>query len=229
MSPFETLLSESQLKIISNVTRECSKYVVGATYADSKGNFYSFSKKTKTITFNPVVYQYLLRHKTMIEKVNYFEWAKFLHEINESTSNDYLEVLDYSTKRNNLDAYRNILFVEFEHKCFYCGAPIKDDRNTHVDHFILWSFVKDDKLWNFVLACSKCNESKKDKLPPKIKVEEIVDRKRILLDRRSSESLIDTSVYSDETIPYLYKVASINGFNEVWSLSLNKENQLITT
>ncbi|MBQ9220460.1 HNH endonuclease [Succinivibrio sp.] len=214
--PFESLSAESQVKIISNVTKECSKYVVGATYADSKGNFYSFSKKSKTITFNPVVYQYLLRHKTMIEKVNYFEWAKFLHEVNESSGNDYLESLDYSTKRNNLDSYRKILFEEFEHRCFYCGAPLKDDRNTHVDHFIPWSFVKDDKLWNFVLACSKCNESKNNKLPPREKIDLIVNRNRILLDRRASDSLIDSNVYTDETIPYLYKVAAINGFNEVW-------------
>lgn len=214
--PFESLSAENQLKIISNVTKECSKYVVGATYADSKGNFYSFSKKSKTITLNPVVYQYLLRHKIMIEKVNYFEWAKFLHDVNEASSNDYLEVLDYSTKRKNLDVYRKILFEEFGDRCFYCGALLKDDRNAHVDHFIPWSFVKDDKLWNFVLACSKCNVRKNNKLPPRDKVELIVDRNRFLLDRRASESLIDTNVYTDETIPYLYKVATINGFNEVW-------------
>lgn len=220
--PFESLSAESQVKIISNVTKECSKYVVGATYADSKGNFYSFSKKSKTITLNPVVYQYLLRHKTMIEKVNYFEWAKFLHEVNESSGNDYLESLDYSTKRNNLDVYRKILFEldtpeEKGHRCFYCDEPLMDDRHTHVDHFIPWSFVKDDKLWNFVLACSKCNERKKNKLPPSDKIDLIVKRNRMLIDSRDSVPLIDTNVYTDETIPYLYKVAAINGFNEVWA------------
>lgn len=215
--PFEALSAETQVKIINNVTKECSRYVVGATYADSNGNFYSFSKKSKTITLNPVVYQYLLRHKTMIEKVNYFEWAKFLHDVNESSCNDYLESLDYSTKRSNLDTYRKILFEEFEHKCFYCGVPLKDDRNTHVDHFIPWSFVKDDKLWNFVLACSRCNESKNNRLPPRVKIREIVDRNRLLIDRRESDALIDISAYTDETIPHLYKVATINGFNAVWS------------
>lgn len=220
--PFESLSSETQVQIIDDVTQKCSMNVVGAIYADSKGNFYSFSKKSKTINLNPVVYQYLLRHKTMIEKVNYFEWAKFLHEVNESSGNDYLESLDYSTKRNNLDLFRKILFEldtqeEKGHRCFYCDEPLMDDRHTHVDHFIPWSFVKDDKLWNFVLACSKCNERKKNKLPPREKIDVIVNRNRILLDRRSSDSFIDTNVYTDETIPYLYKVAAINGFNDVWS------------
>lgn len=153
----------------------------------------------------------------MLEKVNYFEWAKFLHEINEPISGDYLESLDSSTKRNNLEAYRKILFEEFEHRCFYCGAPLKEDLHTHVDHFIPWSFIKDDKLWNFVLACSKCNESKNNKLPPKNKISEIVNRNRILLDRRASDSLINTNIYTDETIPLLYRAATLNGFNDVWN------------
>ena len=35
----------------------------------------------------------------------------------------------------------------------------------HVDHFLPWSFVREDKIWNFVLACPECNIKKKDKMP----------------------------------------------------------------
>lgn len=49
--------------------------------------------------------------------------------------------------------YRQILFEEFENKeCFYCGRKLSPKR-IDVDHFIPWSFIKDDNLWNLVLAC----------------------------------------------------------------------------
>lgn len=46
----------------------------------------------------------------------------------------------------------------------------------HVDHFIPWSFIKDDKLWNFVLSCPKCNEAKNDRLPDEMCLERIIQR-----------------------------------------------------
>ncbi len=45
---------------------------------------------------------------------------------------------------------------EFENKCFYCGKPVIK-KTVEVDHFIPWSFMKDDQIWNFVLACPECN------------------------------------------------------------------------
>ena len=36
---------------------------------------------------------------------------------------------------------------EFEYNnCFYCGKKLEN--NVHVDHFIPWSFVMNDELWN---------------------------------------------------------------------------------
>jgi 5-methylcytosine-specific restriction endonuclease McrA len=47
-------------------------------------------------------------------------------------------------------------------KCFYCetadlGAP-------EVDHVLPWTFVLEDRTWNLVLACRKCNNMKRDRL-----------------------------------------------------------------
>ncbi|WP_306453832.1 HNH endonuclease domain-containing protein [Bacillus sp. 7884-1] len=33
-------------------------------------------------------------------------------------------------------------------------------RETHVDHFIPWSFVQADQLWNLVLSCNSCKVQK---------------------------------------------------------------------
>jgi HNH endonuclease len=35
---------------------------------------------------------------------------------------------------------------------------------TEVDHVLPWEFVLEDKTWNLVLSCRKCNNEKQDKL-----------------------------------------------------------------
>ena len=64
-----------------------------------------------------------------------------------------LDKLDNATpRRNDLSVYQEVLYREFQEKnCFYCGKKLNN--KIHVDHFIPWSFIKTDNLWNFVLAC----------------------------------------------------------------------------
>jgi hypothetical protein len=35
---------------------------------------------------------------------------------------------------------------------------------SEVDHVLPWSFVLEDKAWNLVLTCRKCNNGKRDRL-----------------------------------------------------------------
>ena len=76
---------------------------------------------------NPVMYEFVCKHKVAIEKLNYYEWARFLEKVNEDTAVDHLlSKIDESTlrTRNSLAYYRDILFQEFENKCIYCGEPV---------------------------------------------------------------------------------------------------------
>jgi CRISPR/Cas system Type II protein with McrA/HNH and RuvC-like nuclease domain len=87
------------------------------------------------------MYEFVCKHKIIIEKANYFEWARFLEKVNsENDTTHLLTKIDESTKRTNLSIYRHILYNEFENStCFYCGKKIAP-RSVDVDHFIPWSF-----------------------------------------------------------------------------------------
>lgn len=210
------MLSYDQKQIVNNlVTKECSKYVVGALFADSGELFYSFSKKEKFIRLNPNVYSYMCKYKLDIEKLNYYHWARYLEAVNsENDSCKLLTKLDTSAQRHNLSWYRDVLYNEFEyHTCFYCGKKLTLS-HIHVDHFVPWSFVKDDKLWNFVLSCPDCNLRKTDKLPNKEMIPSVVDRNHIII--KSRPNYIDTNTYNDKTIQSLYNCAYSNGFTKFW-------------
>ena len=192
---------------------KCKENVVGALYADFGGLFYSFSKKGEWIRINPRMYEFVCKHKVAIEKLNYYEWAKFLERVNEDSAVDHLlSKIDESTlrTRSSLAYYRDILFQEFENKCFYCGKPVTK-HSVEVDHFIPWSFIKDDQIWNFVLACPECNNKKRDKLAQVDFLTKISERNEIMIERDQSNK------ESARRIKMIYTWAQKNGYNEIWT------------
>lgn len=227
--PFESLSDEQKIELTRQVKRECKENVVGALYGDTGGIFYSFDKKEEWLRFNPIVYKYVCKRKSALEKLNYYEWAKYLEKIStDETTNNLLSKLDESSKRSNLSIYRQILFDEFESRqCFYCGKKLREGY-IQVDHFIPWAFIKDDKLWNMVLACSSCNNKKRDKLAPQYFLERLKVRNNDILshyragiqkysqtiDIRGSQ---DMKYYRSEGLGSIYLFAQENGYNEIWT------------
>lgn len=212
--PYESLTIEMMTDISHQIKIKCKKYVVGALFEDTNRLFYSFSKREEWIQINPLMYEFICKHKVVIEKMNYYEWAKFLERVNEETiATKLLNKIDESARRNNLSVYRHILYDEFESRnCFYCGKPLHLDK-TDVDHFIPWSFIKDDNLWNMVLACSSCNRKKNDRLPTFNYLESLIDRNhKIMID----SSLAEMNNYREQKIRYIYYWATINGYDKLW-------------
>lgn len=212
--PFEALQTAAKADICLKVKQKCKNNVVGALYGDTQQLFYSFNIAEQRVALNPAMYHFLCKHKLLIEKVNYFEWATFLEKVNDETvTTNLLTKLDESAKRNNLAPYRQILYNEFEqHKCFYCGKDL-DPLRAHVDHFVPWSFIKDDKLWNFVLACPTCNISKNDKLATEPYLYDLRQRNDSLARRGVN---LEMETYNTERLPNVYAWAQANGYDTLW-------------
>ena len=212
--PFESISNEAKKYVYHKVKQNCKQNVVGALYADLQQLLYSFDKAGEWIQFNPQMYEFVCKRKVAIEKINYYEWAKFLEKVNEDSVVDHLlSKIDESTlhTRKSLMYYRDILFQEFENKCFYCGKPVSYG-NVEVDHFIPWSFVKDDKLWNFVLSCPECNNQKRDKLANTVYLERIEERNKILIEQSELASRIHLG-----RVRQIYNYAKRNGYNDIWA------------
>lgn len=79
---FEEIPIEDKEKILNEVEIKCSRNVFGALFGDSDEYFYSFSKTEGYIELNPIFSEFLLKYGNIIEKVNNYEWLKFLQERN---------------------------------------------------------------------------------------------------------------------------------------------------
>lgn len=212
---FENIDDVTKNTIIKKVTSECKKCVVGALYDDFDGIIYAFDLKEQGVILNYCIYEFMLKYKAELEKLNYYSWARFLEQINDDNALvRVIDKLELSTpRRENLSVYREILRKEFEEDtCFYCGRKLQ--KKMHVDHFIPWSFVKDDKIWNFVLSCPTCNVKKNNYIPNKnylIKIE----------NRNKKIQLINNIIIQNEFIGYtddlmyrMWNYAKLSGIKE---------------
>lgn len=199
---FGSIEEKTKASLVQKVQAECKKYVLGALYSDFNGKIYEFSENGSSIKVSNGAYQFMVKYKSEIEKLNYYSWAKFLEKANkENVLYGLLSKLELSLpKRSPLDIFRKILFTEFEeNNCFYCGKKLSAaNGKIHVDHFIPWSFIKEDKLWNFVLSCPECNTKKSNSLPPRDTVARIQNRNRIIL-LSSQEEAAKLNISADDT------------------------------
>lgn len=217
--PFNSLNERELSRVVSSVTADCKRYVIGALYNDFEGKLYSFDIKGDGLYLHRDAYSFICKFKNEIEKLNYYSWAKFLEKTNDDDKViRLLDKLELSTpRRNDLSVYRRILYEEFyENHCFYCGKELNGD--IHVDHFIPWFFVKSDNLWNFVLACPKCNIKKKDSLVNESFIQKLESRNKRLL--RESCGFVDSELvadefrgYSDNLLSKMWEYAKRSGVN----------------
>lgn len=194
--PFQSLDERDLSRVVSSVTSDCKRYVIGALYNDFEGKLYSFDLKGDGLYLHRDAYDFICKFKNEIERLNYYSWAKFLEKANNDEKTiRLLEKLELATpQRSDLSIYRKTLFEELhEDHCFYCGKEFSGE--IHVDHFIPWSFVKSDNLWNFVLTCPKCNIQKKDSLVGKHLLSRLEDRNLQLMKKchafENSQFVID--------------------------------------
>ncbi len=210
---FESIEEEQRNNIIKQVVKECKKCVIGALYEDFDGIIYEFDLSNDGLVLNPFVHSFMMKYKIELEQLNYYSWAKFLEQINDD--NSLVRVIDKlelaTPKRNDLSLYREILRKEFEsNNCFYCGKKL--NIKCHVDHFIPWSFVKDDKIWNFVLSCPTCNGNKNNKIPPQKYLIKIVERNKTLSLIDNELVISDFNFYNDELLHNMWQYAILSGF-----------------
>lgn len=212
---FEAIDKITKQEIIRKVTLECKKCVVGALYEDFDGVIYSFDLKEPGLILNSDIHDFMLKYKSELEKLNYYAWAKFLEQINDD--NALIRVIDKlelaTPKREDLSVYREILRQEFEiNTCFYCGNKLQ--QKIHVDHFIPWKFVKDDKMWNFVLSCPNCNERKNDRIPPRDYLVKLGERNKMLQLSNNVIIQADFSKYNEELLGRMWHYAKMSGLKE---------------
>ena len=93
-------------------------------------------------------------------------WVQYVRQQNLVILGDTADLNEFlfGSERAALFLVRRALMDIQNGHCFYCRAPLTPAA-TNVDHFIAWARYPVDLGHNFVLADSRCNGKKGDRLP----------------------------------------------------------------
>ena len=105
--------------------------------------------------------QFLVDYRRLVDYVAVSGWVRFTEGFTSAPRlHDKIDGSDL--KRGLVSRWRDPLMVMQNGRCFYDDSH--DMAWPEVDHVLPWSFVLEDRTWNLVLACRKCNNHKRDKL-----------------------------------------------------------------
>ena len=153
-------------KFLSPWFKGSKKSIYESSQLDFQNSIYHLFKNH--ITINDNWYDYIRLNAKVIKDFIYWNLALFIQARNPSTP-DVINKLIKPAKRNGLTKQRNKFWNIYlekrpETKCIFTNEPL-NPKNYHVDHFVPYSFVSHDLIWNLIPINSNFNTSKSNKLP----------------------------------------------------------------
>jgi hypothetical protein len=166
---FEKRVPEEHKALVNRVAREAFDDVIPRFHivrnAEIDPKIFMFSGKPgnagDVIKLTDGGRVFLILYKKLIDYVAVSGWVRFT-EGSTSAPRLHDKIDGGDLKRGAVSQWREALMVIQNSKCFY--DPSHDIGSPEVDHVLPWSFVLEDRTWNLVLACRKCNNEKRDRL-----------------------------------------------------------------
>ena len=122
----------------------------------------------ETVELNPVWIEYLTEHYSILRDFAFWNLAVFLQKRNPNVP-DVPSKLIRPILRDSLSRQHKFWDSYIESVgsicCIYTGKPLFA-KGYDLDHFIPWSFVSHNLMWNLLPADSSVNSSKSNNLPP---------------------------------------------------------------
>ena len=119
------------------------------------------------IELNPEWHDYLIKNYSVLLDFSYWNLLLFLQIRNPNVPNissKLIKIENRSPLKKQREYWDTIIDKYPSIKCIYTNN-ILSINNYDIDHFIPWSFVSHNLLWNLIPADSNINSSKSNKLP----------------------------------------------------------------
>jgi hypothetical protein len=123
--------------------------------------------------------KFLIGYKKLVDYVAVSGWVRFTERFT-SAPRLHDKIDGANLGRGAVSRWRNSLMAIQDGRCFYNESH--DMGSPEVDHVLPWSFVLEDRTWNLVLACHKCNNGKRDRLSNVAALEAMCARNKAITD-----------------------------------------------
>lgn len=241
---FDSIEEGIKIKAEAEIEKKCFREVIPRFQkiegvADTDRPFYTYNMRSHTISVKPQALEFFKNNHSVLYNAIVLEWAKFLEKINLGLPMLISKIERDEVQRKTPQKFKKILQIYFD-RCFYCENRLSPEISD-AEHFIPWSFIFDNEIWNLVLACQSCNSNKSDLLYPFEFVTKIVDRNKEysekISDLKKSLLRLDTDWKNAIELHYIncsekhfpvanIKVSKCNICENVWCPRTKEENPL---
>jgi hypothetical protein len=136
-------------------------------YFDSRKPLYRITDVgLPAVEVHPDWGNYLMESYAIVSGWSAFRWIEYLQERNPNVPavpNKIRPPANRSSLSAQADYWRSVM-TESPVKCLYSGV-ILDPDDFVLDHFLPWSFVCHDQLWNLIPVSKQANAAKSNSLP----------------------------------------------------------------
>ena len=146
---------------------ETIRILASKHFCDRSPPLYRFTDNGKAIVIHSRWKGYMRDHESILKSWILWHWARYMQRTNPSVpaliSKLDEEVMSITRKQRNF--WRRVLESEkMDCVCIYSGERVLAEKFA-LDHYIPWSFVAHDEMWNLVPVSIRGNELKSDNLP----------------------------------------------------------------
>lgn len=173
-----------------------------ARYSSASPPIYRFTENGHAINVHPTWRDYLVRHAAIIDGWVKHHWIGYLQDRNPNTP-AIIKKITPPLQRSPLtrqSRFWQLVMTQSSQRCIYTGELI-DSGNFALDHFIPWSFVCHDQLWNLIPVSSTVNSSKGSRLPLDTHVDRFIEAQYHAL--RIGRSQLTDTAWNKATEPYV--------------------------
>ena len=133
-------------------------------------------KNCTAIIFHSHWIKYLEKNYTIVRGWASWEWLKYMQQRNPNIPN-VVNKLFMPQQRDSLSKqtkYWKTVLTYQEIKCIYSEVQLNQEQIS-LDHYLPWSFVAHDQLWNLIPTTPSVNSSKSNNLPSQIYFSDFVN------------------------------------------------------
>jgi hypothetical protein len=168
-------------RLVKQVAREAFDDVLPRLHtvrgAEQKPKLYE--QEGEGVRIEDRTFEFLKSHTQVITQMAIGGWVQFTEQFT-SAPKLFQKIQGVNPSRAALSFYRRFLGPYSNNECFYCDDQV--GTRPHADHVIPWSYVLEDKAWNLVLSCDRCNRNKWFYLPPeKPFLDKLIQRNELMI------------------------------------------------
>jgi hypothetical protein len=128
---------------------------------------YIINEETKNIVLNPQWFDWMYSNIKIIESFTLYELFKYVEKNNPYVTNISLKLFKPQSRKLSepTKLWKNFIEIKgFENKSVFENKPLFSLHKIAIDHYLPWSLVTHDKLWNLHPIEQKANSSKSNKI-----------------------------------------------------------------